>query len=42
MADGVRLNAGDLQIGATVNLLLAIEDLQPLIEGRPDRRCGVA
>jgi glutathione S-transferase len=33
--DGERLNAADLQIGATVNLLLAIEDLQPLIEGRP-------
>jgi hypothetical protein len=33
--DGVRLNAADLQIGATVNLLLAIEDRQQLIEGRP-------
>lgn len=33
--DGERLNAADLQIGATVNLLLAIEDLRPLIEGRP-------
>jgi len=33
--DGERLNAADLQIGATVNLLLAIEDLQPLIDGRP-------
>jgi glutathione S-transferase len=32
---GALPNAADLQIGATVNLLLAIEDLQPLIEGRP-------
>jgi glutathione S-transferase len=33
--DGARLNAADLQIGATLNLLLAIEDLRPSIEGRP-------
>ena len=30
--DGEHLNAADLQIGATLNLLMAIEDLRPLIE----------
>jgi len=32
--DGDGLNAADLQIGATLNLLLAVEDLRPLIEPR--------
>jgi glutathione S-transferase len=36
--DGEQLNAADLQIGATLNLLLAIEDLRPLIEPRPAGR----
>jgi hypothetical protein len=36
--DGERLSAADLQIGATVNLLLAIEDLNWLIEPRPAAR----
>jgi glutathione S-transferase len=36
--DGEQLNAADLQIAATVNLLLTIEDLQPLIEPRPAAR----
>jgi len=32
------LNAADLQIGATLNLLMALEDLRPLIEPRPAGR----
>jgi glutathione S-transferase len=39
IADGVlggdQVNAADLQIGATLNLLMAIEDVRPLIEPRP-------
>jgi glutathione S-transferase len=33
--DGERLNAADLQIAGTLNLLMAIDDVRPLIEQRP-------
>jgi glutathione S-transferase len=33
--DGEQRSAADLQIGATLNLLMALDDLRPLIEGRP-------
>jgi glutathione S-transferase len=36
--DGDGLNAADLQIGATLNLLMALDDLRPLIEPRPAGR----
>ena len=36
--DGDELNAADLQIGATLNLLMALEDLRPLIEPCPAGR----
>jgi glutathione S-transferase len=36
--DGERPNAADLQIGATVRILLNVGDLRPLIEGRPSER----
>ena len=32
---GERATAADLQIGATIRVLLTVGDLQPLIEGRP-------
>jgi glutathione S-transferase len=32
---GEQLNAADLQIGATINLLMSLDDLRPLIEPRP-------
>ena len=42
IADGViggeQPNAADLQIGATIALMLTIGDLAPLIEGRPAER----
>jgi glutathione S-transferase len=42
VADGVlggeRPNAADLQIGASLGLMLALGDLRPLIEGRPGAR----
>lgn len=33
--DGGQLNAADFQIGASVRLLLTLQDLRPLIEARP-------
>src|SRR3954453_9528401 len=36
--EGDGLNAADLQIGATLNLLLAVEDLRPLVQPRPAGR----
>jgi glutathione S-transferase len=36
--DGEELNAADFQIGASVRLALTIQDLRPLIEGRPAAR----
>jgi glutathione S-transferase len=36
--DGEQPNAADLQIAPTVGLLYALEDLRPLIEGRPAER----
>jgi glutathione S-transferase len=33
--DGEELNAADLQIASTLNLLMALDDLAPLIEARP-------
>jgi glutathione S-transferase len=33
--DGEQLNAADLQIASTLNLLMALDDLRPLIEPRP-------
>ena len=35
---GEQPNAADLQIGATVRVLLTVGDLRPLIEGRPAER----
>jgi glutathione S-transferase len=35
---GERPNAADLQIGATIRLLMAIADVRPLIAGRPAER----
>ena len=35
---GEQPNASDLQIGATVRVLLTVGDLRPLIEGRPAER----
>jgi glutathione S-transferase len=35
---GERPNAADLQIGSSIRLLLSIEDLRPLIAGRPAAR----
>jgi len=32
---GDALNAADLQIGATLRVLLGVGDLQPLLAGRP-------
>lgn len=36
--DGEELNAADFQIGASVRLALTMQDLRPLIEGRPAAR----
>lgn len=36
--DGEELNAADFQIGASVRLALTLQDLRPLIEGRPAGR----
>lgn len=36
--DGEELNAADFQIGASVRLLLTLQDLRPLIDGRPAGR----
>jgi hypothetical protein len=33
--DGEELNAADFQIGASVRLLMTLQDLRPLIEDRP-------
>ncbi len=33
--DGEELGAADFQIGASVRLLLTVQDLRPLIEDRP-------
>ena len=38
MLGGEQPNAADLQIGATLRVLLTIGDLRPLIEGPPPRR----
>jgi glutathione S-transferase len=35
---GEQANAADLQIGATIRLLMTIRDLRPLVEDRPARR----
>jgi hypothetical protein len=35
---GDRPNAADLQIGATLRVLLAVGDLRPLLEHRPAER----
>jgi glutathione S-transferase len=39
--DGEQLNAADYQIAPTTRLLMAFEDLEPLIEGRPAGRHAV-
>jgi glutathione S-transferase len=36
--DGADLNVADFQIGTSVRLLMAFEDLRPLLEGRPAGR----
>jgi glutathione S-transferase len=38
LLDGGQVHAADLQIGATLNLLMALEDVRPLIEPRPAGR----
>lgn len=38
---GERPNAADLQIGATVRVLLIVGDLQPLLAGRPAKRIAM-